>query len=224
MERYTPEKQAEIAMRVRGLLDDLNLRQQEVARRIEADPTNFSKTLRLRQPLTGGFVNSMVAHMGLSRDWLVDGTGEPYAAEPGVTSAAAPVGVPVYDIDVCAGCTELSMMFTDDRVIGRVQLPRLSGDSAIVRVSGDSMEPVIMNGGYVAIRPVTDTRNIFWGQIYVVVMDDYRLVKFVRRSAGDADRVILHSANADYDDMDVAKEDIRRLFLVEAVLNCTIRC
>ena len=74
-----------------------------------------------------------------------------------------------------------------------------------------------------AIRPVSDSGYIFWGQIYVIVLDDYRLVKYLRRHPSDPGLVVLHSANPEYDDMDVARADLRRLFVVEAILNYELR-
>lgn len=59
--------------------------------------------------------------------------------------------------------------------------------------------------------------------MYVIVLDDYRMVKFVRRNA-DNTKVTLHSDNPAYDDMEVNRDDIRRLYLVEAVINCDLRC
>lgn len=66
-------------------------------------------------------------------------------------------------------------------------------------------------------------RNIYWGQIYVVVMEDYRMVKTVRRHH-DQSKVILHSINPDYDDMEVDRRDIIALYLVEAILNYSVLC
>jgi phage repressor protein C with HTH and peptisase S24 domain len=54
-------------------------------------------------------------------------------------------------------------------------------------------------------------------------MEDYRMVKYLRRHS-DNDKVILHSANPDYDDMEVSRKDIIGLYLVEAILNYDIRC
>ena len=41
------------------------------------------------------------------------------------------------------------------------------------------MQPVICNGDMVAIREVKNPNLIFWGQIYVVLLDDYRMVKYI---------------------------------------------
>ena len=59
---------------------------------------------------------------------------------------------------------------------------------------------------------------IFWGSVYVVVTEDYRMVKVVRRHQ-NPDMVILHSVNPNYDDMDVPRSKILALYLVETILN-----
>lgn len=133
-------------------------------------------------------------------------------------------GIPVYDIDVTAGCRPLERMLTDDRVKGYVDLPRMNPDSILVRVSGDSMEPRIMDGGFIAIRPVKSSSTIFWGQIYLVMLSDYRMVKVLRRHPTDRSMVILHSENPLYDDMDVPRDEIEALFLVETILNIKNLC
>ena len=92
----------------------------------------------------------------------------------------------------------------------------------MVRVSGDSMSPVIHNGDYVALRELSNIEQIFWGQIYVVLLDDYRLIKFLRRHPDPA-KVILRSANPDYDDMEISRTDIRELMLVQHILHLDTR-
>lgn len=217
--------------RIRYLISQSRLTQANFSKRLGIDPTNMSKHLNGRLPITEGLINRIAVDMGVSKRWLLDGTESPYAKShplpAGIGEGALGkrgVMVPVYDIDVTAGGVELSRLFTTDRIIGSLSLPRMSADSAIVHVSGDSMKPDIANGSYIAIRPVADASCIFWGQIYVIVMDDYRMVKFLRRHPSDDSMVVLHSANPDYDDMYVAKKDIRKLYLVEAIMNFDIRC
>lgn len=228
--------------RIRHLISISNLSQAEFARRIGVDPSNLSKHLSGRFPVTEGLINRIVADFGVAKPWLHDGAGIPFprpshattvdsdsieeieACMPTDTCGIADTMLPVYDIDVTAGTAELSRMLTDDRIVGRVNLPQLNPDDIIVRVSGDSMSPTIQNGGYIAIRPIRDTSIIFWGQIYVVVLDDYRLVKFLRRCHNDESMVVLHSDNAAYDDMEIRRSDIRNLFIVDAILNFDLRC
>lgn len=226
-----PDSSAEIIQRIRDLMAMRGVSQGAFARSIRVNPANMSKHMSGRLPITDGLINRIVADLGVSKSWLLTGVGAPYAKPMHTDFISAreadpyPVeaGTPIYDIDVVAGTTELSRMFTDDRIIGRLSLPSLRRDSVIVRVSGDSMEPVIAPGAYISINPQSDLRNILWGQIYVIVMEDYRLVKYLRKS-DLPDKVRLLSANPAYDEMIVDRHDILALYLVEAIINYDLRC
>ncbi len=221
--------------RIRHIISTLNMSQAAFARRLGVNPANLSKLLGGTLSLSEGFINRLVVELGVSKQWLVEGEGVPYpkpvhaatvsdSADEAIAVEPVDQGLPVYDVDVTAGARELSLMLTDDKIVGYVKLPNLPSDCVLARVSGDSMKPVISNGGFVAIRPVSSPKTIFWGQIYVIVLDDYRMVKYVRRHPDDDKLVRLRSANPDYDDIDVERSEIRRMFIVEAILNFDIRC
>ena len=107
-------------------------------------------------------------------------------------------------------------------IIGYIDLPDMSQRCRIVKVSGDSMTPVIRNGDMLAVRELTNAQHIFWGQIYVVLLDDYCMVKYVRRHA-DASKVILRSENPQYDDMEIDRSDIRELMFVQNIIHIDTR-
>lgn len=227
------QSQETVVDRLRYLIRQSKMTQAQFAQRISIDPSNLSKHLSGKLPVSESLINRIVVDMGVSKQWLKEGRDVPFAkgihAQEVMVERPVEVlplrreGVPVYDIDVTAGCAELSRMFTEDRIVGVVDLPQLNRSCSIVRVNGDSMSPVIMNGGFIAIRPLVEKRNIFWGQIYVIVMEDYRMVKYLRRHT-ESDKVILHSANPAYDDMEVLREDIIDLYLVESIINYDLRC
>lgn len=225
------DKNSDIISRIKYLIQLKRISQAEFARRINIDPSNLCKHLTSKLPITDVLINRIVVEMGVSKQWLKYGDDVPYSKFAGQSVEVLDIeklpvvkhpGIPVYDIDVTAGCEELSMMFTEDKIDGYVSLPRLSQNSIIVRVSGNSMCPEINDGGYIAIRPIKNIDTIFWGHIYVVVTEDYRLVKYVRKDNADDNKIILHSANPDYDDMELPKSSIKNLFLVEAILNFKI--
>ena len=95
-------------------------------------------------------------------------------------------------------------------------------DCRIVRVSGDSMSPVIRSGDMLAVRELSDIQDIFWGQIYVVLLEDYCMVKYVRRH-NDPTKVILRSENPDYDDMEIDRDKIRELMFVQNIIHIDTR-
>ena len=220
----------EIVSRVRYLITQSGGSQLDFARRIGINPSNLSKHLNGKLPIGESLLNRIVVSTGVSKQWLRDGTETPYA-KPGIPTLTInePIsviptkrGTPVYDIDVTAGPMSRSMMFANASIIGTVDIPSIPDDCRIVRVSGDSMSPVIHNGDYVALRELSNIEQIFWGQIYVVLLDDYRLIKFLRRHPDPA-KVILRSANPEYDDMEISRADIRELMLVQHILHLDTR-
>lgn len=222
---------APIIERIKYLVKLSHLTQGKFAQRIGMDPANFSKVMSGILKVSDSFMNRLVVELGISKTWLITGEGTPFEKQadktPDVIMAYAlseePIkqGTPVYDIDVTAGYTELSQMFTSENIIGYMDFPKLDSHNVMVKVSGDSMKPVIDDGALIAIRQVNDGGIICWGQIYVVVLEDYRVVKYIRKNS-NPNKLTLHSANPDYDDMEINRSDVKGLYMVDAIINCKV--
>lgn len=226
MATIPPQQQTEIIARIRQLQALLQLSQSRFAECMGISAANMSKHLSGKLPVTNGLVNRICLDYGVSRRWLLDGTDVPFGKGgenqhlKKTDGHPAKRGVPVYDIDVTAGFGPLNRMFTDDRLTGFIDLPQLNNpeNERIVKVSGRSMEPSIPDGCYIAIREL-QSDTIFWGQAYVVILEDYRMVKILRKHQ-DPEKVILHSENPDFDDLEVSRREIFGMYLVDAVINC----
>lgn len=223
-----PEPSASVVDRVRYLIKLTRRTQAQFSELIGIDPSNLSKILSERAPVTDGFLNRIVVNLGVSKAWLSHGADVPFprgehaqVVKAGRQVAKAERGAPVYDVDAAAGAVAFFRSFTDERIIGRLDIPEIDPRNPVLHVRGDSMMPRINNGSYLSIREISSESPIFWGQIYVVVLDEYLLVKYVRRHA-DPDKIILHSANPAYDDMEIARSQVRKMFLVERILNYDI--
>jgi SOS-response transcriptional repressor LexA len=222
------QKNTEIIARIKYLMKEMGLKQVQFAERIGVDTSNLSKYLNAHMPLSESFLNRMVVNLGVSKEWLMEGTDLPFGKSVVRVDAenAPAVGTgatPVYDVDVTAGVASgRNELFANENIVGWVNLPNMSPDCRIVRVSGDSMAPVIMDGDFVAVREVSNPNQIYWGQIYVVQLDDFRLVKYLRRHT-DPNMVVLRSENPNYDDMDVRRSDIHEMLLVQHVLHLNSR-
>lgn len=227
-----PGKDATVLDRVRYLITRLRKTQQQFASLMGVDGPNLSRILNGRSPFSDAMINRIVVNFGVSKDWLVNGTDVPFpkTIERNIEIYGDPAenkllsrgeGAPVYDIDVTAGYSEISSMFTQDKIIGSLELPGVNPKNFIVRVSGDSMLPQIPNGAFISIRAIANDAPIFWGQTYLVVLEDYRMVKILRRHEDDG-KVILHSLNPNYDDMEIERKDIKSLYLVDAVINYSL--
>lgn len=224
----------QVLERIKYLIKELNYKQADFARRIDVDTSNLSKYLNGKLPLSESLINRIVVNLGVSKQWLEEGTDLPFAKNVVPAVLQLPVsklsnptdeshGTPVYDIDVTAGSLPRTRMFAEDQIIGFIDLPEVGGTGQrIAKVNGDSMAPVIQNGDYVSLRELSSLQYIYWGHIYVVILDDYRMLKYVRKNDNPA-LVTLRSANANYDDMEILRADIRELMIVQQIIHIDTR-
>lgn len=227
-----PQPSATMLDRLKFLVNASHRSQAQFSRLIDLDPSSMSRLLSGRMPITNQFVNRLVANLGVSKAWFTKGEGVPFPRSGNVVASAAttdtslqpadsirPKGAPVYDIDATAGVAPLSRMFAENRIIGYLDMPGVQFDCPVVHVSGDSMTPIVPNGSYISIREIRDKSIIAWGSIYLVELEDYRMVKYLRRKPDNDDIVVLHSENPAYDDIEIRRSDIKKLFLVERVID-----
>lgn len=129
-------------------------------------------------------------------------------------------GALIYDIDATCGLSGRDIEFTDEKVIGSIDAPEINPDSKIIFATGDSMQPLIASGDRVVIRKIESWDFFNYGQVYLIITNEYRLIKRVRRHPKDSDNLILlRSENPDYDDIDLPKREIIHLFIVENILS-----
>lgn len=128
--------------------------------------------------------------------------------------------VPYFDIDVTAGNVQL---FHDSKEIATdyYSVPKEIQDvDFCFKVRGDSMYDKILPGAIVFVKQISDISIIEFGQVFVIVTAEQRMVKYVRRHpTRPDDMVLLRSHNNHYDDIDLPKEKITNLLLVKGYLN-----
>lgn len=190
--------------------------------------------------MSNGYVRSLVdrpstekieailnAFPDLNKVWLLAGEGamlESDITDVEIMPTPTDGATPIYNLDATCGADGRSIEFLQEHIIGYVNMPNVSKSASLIRANGDSMTPTINDGDFIAVREVTDMDDIFYGQIYLVITAQNRMVKYVRRYAEDeANYVILRSANPEYDDIKMAKSKIVKMFMVENILSLQIR-
>lgn len=166
----------------------------------------------------------------LNIEWLVTGNGEmikntereqkTIEISESAISETKRKGALIYDIDATCGLSGRDIEFTDEKVIGSIDAPEINPDSKIIFATGDSMLPLIASGDRVVIRKIESWDYFNYGQVYLIITNEYRLIKRVRRHPKDSDNLILlRSENPNYDDIDLPKREIIHLFIVENILS-----
>lgn len=153
----------------------------------------------------------------ISKEWILTGEGEMLRSDNmEILPNNSNISTPIYDIDATCGIEIRD--YRDEKIIGWIDIPSINKEAIIIKASGDSMKPVIKDGSMIAIREIKSWDIIVFGQIYLVVTPEYRLLKYIRKSK-DENIVILKSANEEFDDIELPKTQITKLFLVENVLS-----
>ena len=103
------EHNAEIIARIKYLMKEMGVKQVQFAERIGVDTSNLSKYLNAHMPLSEAFLNRLVVNLGVSKEWLLEGTDLPFGktlvrpdaadGRMALVSGAAPAdATPVYDV------------------------------------------------------------------------------------------------------------------------------
>lgn len=150
----------------------------------------------------------------LNRDWLLYGEGEMTVGDE--AAPATPVGVPYYDADFECGFTEFAPL--EIQPDAYINLPGYEKTTFWCNAIGQSMQPIIDGGDYIALQEIHDPTLILYGEIYAIVTyEGLRTVKRIRRSPNPkCFRLIPENPN--YDSQDIEKRQIRAIFRVLGVV------
>lgn len=180
-----------------------------------------------KEKMSDTFLKNISDRLRINSEWIKTGIGQMIIPENNkevFNVKEVNDGAAVYDIDCTCGYSLRTIDFSEEKIIGHINMPGVNNEDKIIRANGDSMMPTISDGDWVAVREVIDWSLIFYGQIYLIITDEYRLLKHIRRCDSDEkNRIILHSENPDYDDMILERSKIRHLFVVKNILSLKIQ-
>ena len=216
-------EQEERLNELRRYLTNLGLTQDIIAKRFGVTKQAINSLLTGRKPFGKQNAIKWANEFGLNAGWLLTGEGEMVKQSTKTVVEVAEYGTPVYDIDATCGNLSRPIVFTDEHIIGHVNLPNVSSSAVIIRANGDSMEPHIHDGDWIAVREVFNFNELYYGQVYLVITEELRLLKYLRKDEDEQNYVILRSEDDRYDDIRLAKSSIRSLFIVENVLSLKIK-
>lgn len=168
----------------------------------------------------------------LSPEWLLTGKGEMLRE----TAEQAPIrvfnstkdrlidssqDVPLYDLEASAGIISL---FSDshDNPIDHIRIPGIPKCDGAIKVSGDSMYPLLKSGDIVMYKQMHDfvTGIYVYGEMYIIGFelhgDVFVVVKYIHKSEQDQHHIKLVSQNQHHDDFEIPKTSIRALAMVKA--------
>lgn len=215
--------------RVNILIKDLGLTPNAFAKKVGLGSSNLSRKLKGSTPFTAKDYLKIGEALGISRNWLETGEGSRYddvirMYDRGLVNMAIDKSVgqvihgkdakPFYDVDFALGFSEM-YNDTPNTPTKYISVPGYEKTDFWCRASGDSMKPLISNGDIIALKVIPDwTEFLPMNEIYAIMTkNDLRTVKVIRRGS-DNEHFTLHAINEEYEDQEIKKEAITKVFKV----------
>ena len=215
-----------ISQRVRLIRKQLNMTQDQLAQRLGVGKAALSMIETGKAGLSTRNKNIFVQEFNVNPEWLDSGKGKMFNAEPNLTSynhrtdRSLPLqSVPLYSIEGTAGLVPIFADESKVEPVNHIHIPNLPKCDGAIYIVGDSMYPLLKSGDIVLYKQLSDVRDVFWGDMYLLSIDidgeEYITVKYVQKSEQEG-YVKLVSQNQHHADKDVAIDRIRAIALIKA--------
>ena len=222
--------------RLTKFLKNNRIKQIDFAKNIGIAKSTVSDIISGRRALSQGMLARIYqAYPNLNPAWVESGLGDPELKRDDLNNAH-----PMLE-DTAAAGFNVGMPLNDLSSNALPQIPLVPDFDFYIKVSGRSMEPVLLDGDILACRIVSDRANIPYGHICVVCSNDAFLVKYLLPSSdnsdssdssensdssdypdSDSETIILHSANPDYPDIILPCTEVFRIALVVGLIRPSI--
>ena len=209
----------EVIKRVESVIKKTGLTSNAFALKVGLNPSNLSRKLKGKAPIMPRDYKIICDAVDVNAEWIERGEGEMGSCE--IKTPTLPengVCVPFYDIDFALGYDE---MYNDTPNVPTkfISIPGYEKADFWCRASGDSMKPVINNGDIIALKAILDWQSFLpMNEVYAIMTtNDLRTVKVVRKGS-DAEHFTLHAYNEEFEDQEIAKSSITKVFKVLGAL------
>lgn len=183
------------------------------------NPSNFNRKMNGSLPFTPKDFIKISEAIGVNAQWVETGEGDMGdIAERASLTTSNTSSKPFYDVDFALGFND---MYNDGpNVPSRyISVPGYEKADFWCRTSGDSMKPLISNGDIIALKEIQDWQSFLpMNEVYAIMTTNgLRTVKIVRRGCDDT-RIMLHAYNDEYEDQEISKEVVIKVFKVLGVI------
>lgn len=209
--------------RMEMVLSDLGLKRNAFSKSVGIGASNFNRKMKGLSPFTKRDFMLISKATGISREWIEFGEGEMVSNNGAImpqVKAERPTGdgKPFYDVDFALG---FNGMYNDEPNVPSklISVPGYEKADFWCRTSGDSMKPFISNGDIIALKEIEDWQSFLpMNEVYAIMTtNDLRTVKVVRKGS-DEGHLTLHAYNEEYEDQEISKSAIMKVFKVIGAL------
>ena len=121
--------------------------------------------------------------------------------------------IPLYNVSLEEFDTDLSKL----NIAHELEIPILSGSDFSLISEGDAMAPEIEHSSIVFMKEA-DKSAVIFGDIYFVVTEHIKVIRFIRGHDKDHWRLVAKNSN-DYDDIIIDHRAVKAIYKVKGVLS-----
>jgi transcriptional regulator with XRE-family HTH domain len=101
-----------------------------------------------------------------------------------------------------------------------IDAPMFNDCFAAVMVPDEAMTPTLKPTDIIAIKKITNLETAPLGDHYLIITEEQRLVRILRKNPSDPKRTfLLKAANPEYDDMTISRSTIKHLFQIRGKIS-----
>jgi phage repressor protein C with HTH and peptisase S24 domain len=228
------------ASRIKTLMDEDNLNQQDVADKVERHFSLVSKYLNSKKGISRSFLLLLQDRLGWSADWIDTGKGSKRLSknewvanneqiETGVREDISP-----YNGKFRGVSDKLNMWWVPAKaeagfingfakrifpsMIKKGSMPLISGECFGFEIDGFSMFPDFLPGTFIVCTTLEDSSWLRKGKVYVFQTAEGLIIKFFDRI--DDGKIFLNSANNNYNPVKpIPVEEVQQLYSIEFKLD-----
>lgn len=196
-----------IARNINNLLQEKNLTQKELARKVKCAESTISYLRKGERTPSMEMVDRVATALGVSRAELITDRDEEHPKPSNLVPMPEMVRLPVVGKIACGTPT-----LAQENIETYYQAPKEWRANMFLTCQGNSMEPLIKDGDMVAIREQQDAET---DEIVAIMEldggDGFATLKKLKKRPG---RIELWPLNPDYEPIVYLKEEINRLQII----------
>jgi len=228
-------KFSEIKSRVVQFVEFKGLNKERFFTEIGVTSANFRGNAQKTPLNSNALANIFQKYPEINLQWLLTGDGTMLNTEPVHNIVAEPKieyqskknpGVPLYDLTATAGVVGIFGDSKQHIPIDYITIPNMPKCDGAIHVVGDSMYPLLKSGDMVLYKKVNDKRNIIWGEMYIMYInnngDEFFFVKWIHKSDKE-DHIKLVSENRHHEPVEFHLDSVKDLAIVKASVRINSR-
>lgn len=143
----------------------------------------------------------------VNKIWLLTGEGEMFRQE------GFPELVPL-------PCHEILVPDMESvKPVSSIAVPAFKDCDFLVHWNGNSMEPQIPGGSWVALKR-SDTDNILYGTAYMLITETFVTLRDIRSVPGSEEKIrLVPKNNSGYDDIVISKDQVKAIYMVKGIVH-----